>query len=202
MSEKHYISFGLEKLVTRAEKERVLKQHSLAFWMFGLSGSGKSTLAIELEKELFQRGYICQILDGDIIREGINKGLTFSEEDRSENIRRVAEVSKLFIDCGIITINCLVTPTEEMREDARKIIGKENILEIFVNSPLAICEERDPKGLYKLARRGEIKRFTGVDDPFDTPQNPDLIVDSTCSIQDTVQQLLTFILPKIEFKQH
>jgi len=200
MSENKYISFGLERLVNRKQKEKLLNQQSIAIWFYGLSGSGKSTLAVELEKELQNRKYLVQIIDGDMIREGINMGLTFSEADRKENIRRVSEVNKLFLDCGIITINSFVSPTIQMREMARNIIGPENFIEIFINSPLTICEERDPKGLYKLARLGIIKSFTGIDDPFEISDNSDLIVDTTTSINESMNQILTFILPKIELK--
>lgn len=200
MSEKKYISFGLEKLVNRREKEIALNQHAIAIWFYGLSGSGKSTLAVRLEKALYDKNFKVQILDGDIVREGINKGLSFSDEDRMENIRRVSEVNRLFIDCGIITINSFVSPTIQMRQAAKEIIGEDNFIEIFINSPIEVCEARDPKGLYKLARLGIIKSFTGIDDPFEVSESSDLVVDTTFSIDDSVNQILTFLLPKIELK--
>ena len=141
-----------EKILQRSDKERILKQRAKVIWLTGLSGSGKTTIAIGLEKELNKKGYLTQILDGDNIREGINSNLGFSEEDRVENIRRIAEISKLFINCGIITINCFISPTEEMRDMAKKIIGGDDFIEVFVNASLETCDKRDVKGLYKKAK--------------------------------------------------
>lgn len=142
--------------------------------MVGLSGSGKSTLAKALESTLHEEGYLTQLLDGDNLRTGINENLSFSEEDRIENIRRAAEVSKLFLNCGVITICSLISPTEEIREMARTIIGEKDFFEVFVNCPFEVCESRDVKGLYKKARNGEIKNFTGLDSPFEAPKKPSL----------------------------
>lgn len=186
--------------VSRSDKEKRLNQRSLVIWMTGLSGSGKTTIGIELEKELFRRGYLAQLLDGDLIRKGINMNLSFSIEDRIENIRRIAEVSKLLVHCGIITINCFISPTIAMREMARNIIGKDDFLEVFLNAPLEICEQRDKKGLYALARQGEIPDFTGITSPYEAPVSPDLILDTAdLSIKDAVTKALGFILPRIEF---
>ena len=146
-----------DRMLGRADKEELLKQHGLMIWFTGLSGSGKSTIAIALERELQQRGLLCRILDGDNIRSGINNNLGFSAEDRVENIRRIAEVGKLFVDTGIITLAAFISPNNEIREMAAGIIGKEDFLEIYVSTPLEECERRDVKGLYAKARRGEIK---------------------------------------------
>ncbi len=142
--------------------------------MTGLSGSGKTTVGLNIEMELNKRGFLTQILDGDNIRSGINNNLGFSEEDRYENIRRISEVSKLFLNCGIICINSFISPTKEIRDMAKDIIGEENFIEVYVNAPIEVCEKRDVKGLYKKARKGEIKNFTGIDSPFDCPLNPDI----------------------------
>ena len=189
----------LDRIVQGEQKEDLLKQKAKVFWLTGLSGSGKSTIAIGVEKELYKKGYLTQILDGDYIRTGINNNLGFSDEDRSENIRRIAEVSKLFINCGIITINSFVSPTTAIRSQAKQIIGDENFIEVFINTPLEICEERDVKGLYKKARKGEIKDFTGIDAPFEEPIDPDIeIKTAQQSIEQSVNELLKKILPLIK----
>ena len=191
-----------DKMLTRADKEELLHQHSVMIWFTGLSGSGKSTIAIALERELQKRGLLCRILDGDNIRSGINNNLGFSEEDRVENIRRIAEIGKLFVDTGIITIAAFISPNSDIREMAANIIGKENFLEIFVSTPIEECERRDVKGLYAKARRGEIKNFTGISAPFEAPANPALSIDtSKLSVEESVNKLLELILPKISFKK-
>lgn len=188
-----------DRMLGREEKETLLKQHSVMVWFTGLSGSGKSTVAIALERELHQLGLLCRILDGDNIRSGINNNLGFSPEDRVENIRRIAEVSKLFIDTGVITIAAFISPNNELREMASSIIGKENFLEIYVNTPIEECERRDVKGLYAKARRGEIKDFTGVSAPFEAPEHPALSLDtSVLSLEESVNKLLELILPKVK----
>jgi adenylylsulfate kinase len=188
------------EILGRKEKEALLKQRSKVIWLTGLSGAGKTTLAKHLEKELFSRGYFTQVLDGDNVRTGINNNLGFSDQDRYENIRRIAEVSKLFVNCGVITINCFISPTEDIRDMARKIIGTDDFIEIYVNAPLEVCEDRDIKGLYSRARRGEIKEFTGITSPFETPQNIDLeIRTDLISIEDSVNQMLVLILPRVAF---
>lgn len=187
------------KLLQRPDKEKLLNQRSRVIWMTGLSGAGKTTLAKHLEENLFDLGYLTQVLDGDNIRSGINNNLSFSEADRYENIRRIAEISKLFLDCGIITINCFISPTEEIRNMAKNIIGPENFIEIFINASFDICETRDVKGLYSKARRGEIKNFTGIDSPFEKPVKPDIEVRTDqLSIEESTFQLLNFILPRIK----
>jgi adenylylsulfate kinase len=190
--------FSDQKPIGRSKKEHKLKQKAKVLWMTGLSGSGKTTLGLALEKELFKRGFLVMLLDGDLVRTGINNNLKFSVEDRKENIRRIAEVSKLFVNCGIITINCFISPTDEIRTMAKDIIGPEDFLEVFIDAPLEICETRDVKGLYAKARKGEILEFTGISSPFDIPPDPDLILNTDqFSIEESVQSALDFILPKI-----
>lgn len=189
-----------DKILQREDKEAQLKQHSIVIWMVGLSGSGKSTLAKALEKDLHDRGFLTTLLDGDNLRTGINNNLGFSEADRTENIRRAAETSKLFAACGIITICSLISPTEEIRAMSKNIIGDTDYFELFVNTPIEVCEQRDVKGLYKKARAGEIKNFTGIDSPFEHPKAPSLEVRTDLhSLEDCLQQILTAILPKITY---
>lgn len=200
MKQKKNIYPVFDRIIQQADKEKLLKQHSLTIWFTGLSGSGKTTIAVKLEKQLHQQGYITQVLDGDNVRLGINNNLGFSEKDRQENIRRVAEISKLFNDCGIITINCFVSPTRAIRALAKKIIGKERFLEIFLDTPLEVCEKRDVKGLYKKARKGEVKNFTGISAPFEKPKNSDLRIDTSKGAVDTyVSIILDVILPRIKY---
>lgn len=188
-----------DKMLTRADKEALLGQRGLMVWFTGLSGSGKSTIAIALERELQKRSLLCRILDGDNIRSGINNNLGFSPEDRIENIRRIAEVGKLFVDTGIITIAAFISPNNELREMASRIIGKDDFVEVYVSTPIEECERRDVKGLYAKARRGEIKEFTGISAPFEAPEHPALSLDtSKLSLEESVNRLLELILPKIE----
>lgn len=190
-----------DRMLTRQDKESLLRQHGVMVWFTGLSGSGKSTIAIALERELHKRGLLCRILDGDNIRSGINNNLGFSEADRVENIRRIAEVSKLFIDTGIVTIAAFISPNNDIREMAANIIGKEDFLEIYVSTPLEECERRDVKGLYAKARRGEIKNFTGISAPFEAPVHPVLTLDtSLLSLEESVNRLLELVLPRIQKK--
>lgn len=193
-----YTTFG--KIKDRRAKEIYLKQQAKVIWLTGFSGSGKTTLASKLEKRLFELNYFCQILDGDNVRSGINKNLKFTEEDRLENIRRIAEVSKLFMNCGIILICAFISPTNEMRQLAKDIIGENDFLEIYVSTPLDICEKRDEKGLYKKARAGEIPNFTGISSPFEVPENPFITVDNAQSdIDATIREMLIKIIPEIKF---
>ena len=189
------------QILSKEEKEERLKQNAKCIWLTGLSGSGKTTIAIELERKLFEMGYFVQILDGDNIRSGISNNLDFSNSDRFENIRRISEVSKLFVNSGIITINCFVSPTKEIRSEARKIIGKDNFVGIFVNTDIEICEERDTKGLYKKARKGEIKNFTGISSKFERPDSTFFEIDATKNIVETLNDLLKIVLPLIEKKK-
>ena len=181
--------------MTRQDKERLLRQRGVMIWFTGLSGSGKSTIALGVERELHQRGLLCRILDGDNIRTGINAGLGFSAEDRHENIRRIAEVGKLFVETGIITLAAFVSPTNEYRQLARDIIGAEDFLEVFVSTPLEVCERRDVKGLYARARRGEVKDFTGISAPFEAPEHPALCIDTNRQpLETSVRQVLELII--------
>jgi adenylylsulfate kinase len=199
--EKGNIFTIFDEMLQRSDKEDFLKQKAKVIWMTGLSGSGKTTIAKVLERKLHEQGHLCQLLDGDNIRAGINNNLGFSEEDRKENIRRIAEVSKLFVNCGIITINCFVSPTIEIRQTAKDIIGQDDFLEVFVNTPLEVCEARDVKGLYKKARAGEIKNFTGIDAPFEAPIHPDLdLKTANRKIDETADELLRFIIKHISSK--
>ena len=188
------------KLTTREVKEDILKQHSVSVWMYGLSGAGKTTVAIELEKLLSKNSYICQVLDADNIRHKLNKDLGFSIEDRTENIRRVSELNNIFLDSGIITLNCFISPTNDIREMARNMIGSNDFVEVFFNAPLEVCLERDPKGLYKKAVDGSISNFTGISSPFETPENPDLeLRTDILTIEECVNKVYEFILPKIKY---
>lgn len=184
-----------DKMLTRADKEQLLGQRGIMIWMTGLSGSGKSTVAIGVERELQKRGILCRILDGDNIRAGINSNLGFSAEDRKENIRRIAEIGKLFVDTGIVTIACFVSPTLELRQMAREIIGPDDFREVYIATPLEECERRDVKGLYARARKGEVKDFTGISAPFEAPENPDLRLDtSQMTLKDEVEAVVELCL--------
>lgn len=185
-----------DKMMTRADKEQLLHQRGVMIWFTGLSGSGKSTIALGVERELHKRGILCRILDGDNIRTGINAGLGFSAEDRKENIRRIAEVGKLFVDTGIVTLAAFVSPTNEYRQMARNIIGADDFKEVYVSTPLEECERRDVKGLYARARRGEVKDFTGISAPFEAPTNPALDIDtSKQTLEESVRQVVELIDP-------
>ena len=199
---KHNVYPIFDKMMTRADKEQLLNQRGLMVWFTGLSGSGKSTIAIALERELHRRGLLCRILDGDNIRSGINNNIGFSEEDRVENIRRIAEVGKLFVDTGIITLAAFISPNNALRQMAAEIIGKEDFIEVYVSTPIEVCEQRDVKGLYARARRGEIKDFTGVSAPFEAPEHPDLSLDtSVLTLEESVGKLIELILKRNERKE-
>lgn len=190
-----------DDILQREDKEAFLNQRSMVIWMTGLSGSGKTTVAKGVERYLHSQGVLNQLLDGDNIRVGISNNLTFSSEDRGENIRRIAEVSKLFMNCGIVTLNCFVSPTKKVRQVAKDIIGEKNFVEVYINTSISTCEKRDVKGLYKKARKGEIKDFTGISAPFEAPENPELEINtSELSIEESVQKVLDYILPKIKNK--
>lgn len=197
MAENIYPIF--DRMLQREDRESLLKQRGTMIWFTGLSGSGKSTLAIALERELYKRGILCRILDGDNIRSGINNNLGFSEADRTENIRRIAEVSKLFVDCGIVTIAAFISPTNAIRSMAADIIGAEDFLEVYVSTPIEECEKRDVKGLYAKARRGEIKEFTGISSPFEVPENAFISIDTSKQpLEASVNTLMEAILPRIQ----
>jgi adenylylsulfate kinase len=184
--------------ISRAKKEKLLNQKGLVIWLTGLSGSGKTTLALALEKKLFETGRLTQVLDGDIVRQGLCKDLGFSETDRKENIRRIAEVSKLFSQSGIVTLSAFISPTNAVRQMAKDIIGTTDYFEVFVSTPLETCEKRDPKGHYKKARSGELKEFTGISSPFEIPVNPDFTIDTTnLSVQESVETLFNAVIIRI-----
>ena len=183
-----------DQMISREFRENRLGQRSKVIWLTGLSGSGKSTIGLALEKRLFHENFVAQLLDGDNIRSGINKNLGFSEEDRKENIRRIAEIAKLYLSSGIITINSFISPTAETRNIAKEIVGEADFLEIYINAPMATCESRDVKGLYKKARAGEIQGFTGVNQAYEEPENPALeLRTDLLSVDEAVDILFTFL---------
>jgi adenylylsulfate kinase len=190
-----------EQMMSRADKEALLCQRGVMVWFTGLSGSGKSTIAMGVERELHKRGILCRILDGDNIRAGINSNLGFSSEDRMENIRRIAEIGKLFVQTGVVTLACFVSPTNDVRRLARDIIGEEDFKEVYVSTPLEECERRDVKGLYARARKGEVKNFTGISAPFETPENPTLEIDTSClSLEESVRRVVDMVVSCSEWK--
>lgn len=176
--------------VTKEERQNLLKQKSPVIWLTGLSGSGKSTIANELALKLHKEGKLAYVLDGDNIRMGLNKDLSFSDDDRKENMRRIAEVAKLISDTGVIVITAFISPFREERDEVKNIIGKNNFIGVYVEAPLMVCEERDPKGLYKKARNGEIPMFTGIDSPYEKPTNADLTINTE---ENSIQTCVEFI---------
>lgn len=188
-----------DRMLGRESKEARLGQRGTVVWLYGLSGSGKSTLAIALEKKLAEEGFYTQILDGDNIRSGLNGNLGFSDEDRQENIRRIAEVAKLFAQAGVVTITSFITPKVELRESARQIVGTDDFLEVYVRASFETCAERDPKGLYAKVKAGEVKQFTGKDSSFEEPESPDLFIDTeNASIEESLDQLLEVVRTRIQ----
>lgn len=180
--------FKVTQRVTREEREGLLNQKGKTIWLTGLSGSGKSTIANELSHRLHNEGKLVYVLDGDNIRMGLNKDLGFSVNDRKENIRRISEVANLMTDLGVIVITAFISPFENERQMAKDIVGKDNFIEVYIKTPLEVCEERDPKGLYKKARTGEIPMFTGIDSPYEEPTNPDMFIKTDkMSIEDSVE---------------
>lgn len=184
--------------VHRSDREKLNKHKSFLIWFTGLSGSGKSTIANLLEKKLHELNIHTYSLDGDNLRSGLNKNLTFSKEDRNENLRRTAEVAKLFVDAGIVTIAAFISPYIKTREEIKEIMGSENYIEVFVNTSLEVCEERDVKGLYKKARSGEIQNFTGISSAYETPINPTIEIKTPLdSPEASVAKILKVIQPKL-----
>lgn len=187
-----------DRLLARRDKEALLGQRGLCLWMTGLSGSGKSTIAAELERRLHAKGVHTMVLDGDNVRTGINNNLGFSEADRTENIRRIAEVARLFVGNGTVTICCFVSPTIAIRKQAKAIIGAEDFVEVFIDTPLEECERRDVKGLYAKARAGEVKDFTGISAPFEAPPSPAIrIATQGRTAEASTTELLNYILPRV-----
>lgn len=190
--------FPIQTKVSQPQRQQLLNQKAKLIWFTGLSGSGKSTLAVQLEAALHQKGFKTYLLDGDNIRAGINKDLSFTDADRIENIRRIGEVSKLMLDSGIVVLSAFISPFQSDRDQVKKIVGPENYIEVFVDTPLEVCEQRDVKGLYKKARAGEIKNFTGIDSAYEIPARPDIIIPThTMNVNDSLDLLLSVIEPKI-----
>ena len=180
--------------VTRQRRNKLNNHRSIVLWFTGLSGSGKSTLAHALEEKLFQKGCRTFVLDGDNVRHGLNCNLGFSEEGRTENIRRISEVSKLMLESGLIVMTAFISPFSKDRNEARNLISNDDFIEIYCKASLEVCEARDVKGLYKLARAGEIKNYTGVDSPYEVPKNPELIIDTdNQSLEESVSTILSFL---------
>lgn len=188
--------------VSKTQRVELLNQHAKLIWFTGLSGSGKSTLAVQLEAQLFAKGYKTYLLDGDNIRTGLNKDLSFTDEGRVENIRRIGEVAKLMLDSGIIVLSAFISPFKSDRDQVKKIVGAEHYIEVFVDTPIEICEQRDVKGLYKKARAGEVKNFTGIDSPYERPENPDIIIPThQLSVDESLALLLQLVEPKVKLKK-
>jgi len=190
--------YPIKTKVSREQREALMHQHAMLIWFTGLSGSGKSTLAVQLEAQLHARGFKTYLLDGDNIRAGLNKDLTFTDEGRVENIRRIGEVAKLMLDAGVIVLSAFISPFQSDRDQVRSIIGSQHYVEVFVNAPLEVCEQRDVKGLYKKARAGEVKNFTGINSPYEVPQHPDVVVETgNLSVEESISRLMNFIAPKL-----
>jgi len=191
--------YPFQTKVSREQRDMLMHQKSKLIWFTGLSGSGKSTLAVQLEAALYQQGFKTYLLDGDNVRAGLNKDLTFGSEAREENIRRIGEVAKLMVDAGLVVIASFISPFHRDRQKVKDLVGESSYVEIFVDCPVDVCEARDVKGLYKKARAGEIKEFTGISSPYEAPQNPDLIIKSAEQpIQESINLLLAKVLPVIK----
>lgn len=193
--------YPIKTKVSKEQREALMNQHATLIWFTGLSGSGKSTLAVQLEAELHERGFKTYLLDGDNIRSGLNKDLTFTDEGRVENIRRIGEVSKLLLDAGVIVLSAFISPFKADREQVKNIVGAANYVEVFVDAPIEVCEQRDVKGLYKKARAGEVKNFTGIDSPYEAPERADIHIPThQLPIEQSIEKLLDNLLPKIKGK--
>lgn len=191
--------YPIKTKVSQAQRAALLNQHATLIWFTGLSGSGKSTLAVQLEAQLHALGYKTYLLDGDNIRFGLNKDLSFTDEGRVENIRRIGEVSKLFLDAGVIVLSAFISPFQVDRAQVKSIVGEQNFVEVFVDAPIEVCEQRDVKGLYKKARAGEVKNFTGIDSPYEAPSQPDVHIPThQLSIEQSMEKLMNKLLPIIK----
>lgn len=183
--------------VTRVRRAELNQHHSVVLWFTGLSGAGKSTLAHALEESLYQKGYHTFVLDGDNVRHGLCGDLGFSEADRVENIRRVGEISKLFLEAGVIILTAFISPFRADRNKVRNLVGDKDFIEIYCRCPLPVCEERDVKGLYRKARKGEIKEFTGISSPYEEPEQPELSIDTASqSVEACVKQILDYLVQR------
>jgi len=192
--------YPIKTKVSREQRERLMTQHALLVWFTGLSGSGKSTLAVQLEAQLHDQGYKTYLLDGDNIRAGVNKDLPFTDEGRIENIRRIGEVARLMLDAGVIVLSAFISPFQADREQVKKIAGAENYVEIFVDTPIEVCEQRDVKGLYKKARAGEVKNFTGINSPYEIPTSPDLVINTVAmNVDASIIKLLELVQNRIKY---
>ncbi len=192
--------FPFDSKITKADRFRLLNQKPRVIWFTGLSGSGKSTLATHLEFQLCAQNFKTYLLDGDNVRGGLNKDLDFSDDSRKENIRRIGEVSKLFLDSGLVVLSAFISPFEEDRNQVRTIVGSENFLEVFVDCPLEVCEQRDVKGLYKKARAGEVKNFTGITSHYERPRNPDITISTHLqNVNESLTLLIEYIVPRISY---
>lgn len=191
--------FPTHSKITKVQREEAMGQKPKVIWFTGLSGSGKSTLAVQLEAYLFQNGFKPFLLDGDTIRTGLNKDLSFTDDGRVENIRRIGEVTRLLLDAGVIVLSAFISPFRADREQVKQIVGRENFIEVFVDAPLEVCEQRDVKGLYKRARAGEVKNFTGIDSPYEVPEHPDITIQTNeISIEKAVEVLVHYVEPRLK----
>lgn len=190
--------YPIKTKVSAEEREVLFDQKAKLIWFTGLSGSGKSTLAVQLEAALHAQRFKTYLLDGDNIRSGLNRDLAFTDEGRIENIRRISEVCKLFLDAGVVLLSAFISPFKADRELVKNIVGNENYIEVFVDAPLEVCEQRDVKGLYKKARAGEVKNFTGISSPYEKPTDPDVIIETAnMSVDDSLDFLIKKIVPRI-----
>lgn len=192
--------YPIKTKVSAEERQRLINQRPKLIWFTGLSGSGKSTLAVQLEAALHAKGFKTYLLDGDNIRSGLNKDLSFTDDARVENIRRISEVCKLFLDAGVVLLSAFISPFQADRDQVKGIVGVENYIEIFVDAPLEVCEQRDVKGLYKKARAGEVKNFTGISSPYEKPTSPDVIIETDkMSVERSMEVLIQEIVPRITY---
>jgi adenylyl-sulfate kinase len=195
--------YPIKTKVSAEQRHNLMNQKPKLIWFTGLSGSGKSTLAVQLEAALHARGFKTYLLDGDNIRSGLNKDLAFTDEARVENIRRISEVCKLFLDAGVVLLSAFISPFQADREQVRGIVGQENYIEVFVDAPLEVCEQRDVKGLYKKARAGEVKNFTGISSPYEKPARPDVVIPTDrMTVEQSLEVLMEAIVPQLTVGKH
>lgn len=195
--------YPIKTKVSAEERQRLMNQRPKLIWFTGLSGSGKSTLAVQLEAALYAKGFKTYLLDGDNVRSGLNKDLSFTDDARVENIRRISEVCRLFLDAGVVLLSAFISPFRADRELVRQIVGGDNYIEVFVDAPLEVCEQRDVKGLYKKARAGEVKNFTGISSPYERPISPDVVIATDkMSVERSMEVLITEIVPRITYGRH